>query len=48
MTGRPCGSKDFVMRLEEELDRILQPQKSGRKPKPADVPDPTEDLFAGF
>jgi len=48
MTGRPCGSKDFIMRLEEELDRILQPQKSGRKPKPADVPDPTEGLFAGF
>jgi len=48
MTGRPCGSKDFITRLEEELDRILQPQKTGRKPNQTTAIDHTDDLFAEF
>lgn len=48
MTGRPCGSKTFIERLEHDLDRILQPQKSGRKPKQTTEADLTDDLFANF
>jgi putative transposase len=33
-TGRPFGSKDFVAELEAKLERNLDPQKRGRKPKP--------------
>ena len=33
-TGRPLGSASFVQILEQKLDRILKPQKPGRKPKP--------------
>ena len=32
-TGRPLGSSSFVEQLEARLDRILTPQKPGRKPK---------------
>ncbi len=32
-TGRPLGSTSFVEQLEARLDRILTPQKPGRKPK---------------
>lgn len=32
-TGRPLGSKRFVSELEKDLDRVLQPQRPGRKPK---------------
>jgi putative transposase len=32
-TGRPFGSKDFVAELEAKLERNLEPQKRGRKPK---------------
>lgn len=44
-TGRPCGGEDFVTRLERELDRILRPQKVGRRPKAGTDLDPTADLF---
>ena len=30
-TGRPLGGEGFVSKLEDALDRILKPQKSGRK-----------------
>lgn len=30
-TGRPLGSEGFVSKLEDALDRILKPQKPGRK-----------------
>lgn len=33
-TGRPPGSDAFVQMLEQKLDRILAPQKPGRKAKP--------------
>lgn len=33
MTGRPCGSMEFIERLEGLLGRILKPKKPGRKPK---------------
>jgi putative transposase len=29
-TGRPLGSKKFVLRLEKILDRMLRPKKAGR------------------
>jgi putative transposase len=32
-TGRPLGSESFVQMLEQKLDRILAPQKPGRKAK---------------
>jgi putative transposase len=32
-TGRPLGSKQFIERLENQLDRILTPQKGGRPKK---------------
>lgn len=32
-TGRPCGSVQFVERLEKTLKRLLSPAKRGRKPK---------------
>jgi len=32
-TGRPCGDKPFIERLQDQLGRILQPQKRGPKPK---------------
>ncbi len=32
-TGRPCGSLQFIARLEAQLARTLLPQKRGRKPK---------------
>jgi putative transposase len=32
-TGRPCGDCDFVSRIEQILNRSLQRQKSGRKPR---------------
>jgi len=35
MTGRPCGSKEFVAHLESLLGRILHPRKRGPKPKQA-------------
>jgi len=31
-TGRPLGGANFVVKLERILDRILLPQKAGRKP----------------
>ncbi|MGI8905551.1 MAG: transposase [Candidatus Sumerlaeaceae bacterium] len=46
MTGRPCGSNDFITRLEGELQRILQPQPSGRKAKALADKDVTHDMFA--
>ena len=47
MTGRPCGGADFMERLEHELNRILRPQKVGRKRKtPEDAPQ-IPDLFGG-
>jgi len=33
-TGRPCGSPAFVEHLENLLNRVLSPQKRGRKTKP--------------
>ena len=47
MTGRPCGGSDFVARLERELNRILRPQKVGRKPKHSSSVENTPDLFGG-
>jgi putative transposase len=32
-TGRPLGSDSFVQNLEQKLNRILKPQKPGRKAK---------------
>lgn len=32
-TGRPCGSMEFMKRLESILGRIVSPQKPGPKPK---------------
>ena len=32
-TGRPLGSKNFVLKLEKILNRMLRPQKRGPKPK---------------
>ena len=29
-TGRPCGSAEFIQRLEVRLKRPLRPQKRGR------------------
>ena len=34
--GTSFGSKDFVTELEAKLERILDPQKRGRKPKHSD------------
>ena len=34
-TGRPFGGKDFVAELEAKMEQNLEPQKRGRKPKPA-------------
>jgi len=39
-TGRPCGSHAFVEQLEQLLQRVLRPNKRGRKAKPKDVRDP--------
>ena len=47
MTGRPCGSSDFISHLEARLSRILRPQKVGRKPK-CSSEQATEDLFGGI
>jgi putative transposase len=33
-TGRPLGGEAFLESLETSLDRVLGPQKRGRKPKP--------------
>jgi len=33
MTGRPCGSRDFVARLEALTNRVLHPRKPGPKPE---------------
>ena len=30
-TGRPMGSEQFITRLEEQLDRVLRPQRRGPK-----------------
>jgi len=35
-TGRPCGTTDFIRRVENMLGRPLLPQKPGRKPKDPD------------
>jgi putative transposase len=35
-TGRPCGTPDFVARLESALNRSLTPRKRGRKPRTQD------------
>ncbi|MCW8915283.1 MAG: transposase [Magnetovibrio sp.] len=32
-TGRPLGNKRFLDKLEDQLGRVLRPQKRGRKPK---------------
>ena len=32
-TGRPCGTVEFIRKLETLLGRLLLPQKAGRKPK---------------
>jgi hypothetical protein len=32
-TGRPCGSRTFVTKLEHILQRRIRPGKPGRKPK---------------
>ena len=32
-TGRPLGSRNFVLKLEKILNRMLRPQKRGPKPK---------------
>jgi len=34
-TGRPCGDDGFVLRLEELLQRALNPMPRGRPRKPA-------------
>ncbi|MCC6265042.1 MAG: transposase [Bryobacterales bacterium] len=34
--GRPFGGKDFATDLEAKLERVLEPQKRGRKPKHSD------------
>jgi putative transposase len=39
-TGRPLGSKEFILELESKLGRRLRPHKRGRKPK---VPRSEED-----
>lgn len=39
-TGRPLGSKEFILELEEKLGKRLRPHKRGRKPK---VPRPDDD-----
>lgn len=38
-TGRPCGDGAFVKRLEDDLDRLLAPQKRGPKPRSAETPE---------
>jgi len=43
-TGRPCGSPDFIRRLEALTDRILTPLKRGPKPKP-DNPEGQLELW---
>jgi hypothetical protein len=48
MAGRPCRSKDFVTRLEKELERSLQPQISGRKPKVSTESDPPMTYSRSF
>lgn len=45
-TGRPCGSGEFVRRLESQTGRTLAPQRRGRKPRAPAVEDPTPDLLA--
>jgi len=37
-TGRPCGSEDFIDKLERALGRTLRPAKPGPKPKPRSAP----------
>ena len=32
-SGRPLGGADFVMQIEQQLGRSLQPRKPGRKPR---------------
>jgi putative transposase len=39
-TGRPLGSKEFILGLEAKLGIRLRPHKRGRKPK---IPRPEED-----
>jgi putative transposase len=38
-TGRPLGSKEYILGLEETLGRRLRPHKRGRKPK---IPRPED------
>ena len=47
MTGRPCGGEDFIDRLEQQLNRILRPQKVGRKPKGTEESELVPDFFGG-
>jgi putative transposase len=42
-TGRPSGSDNFIDDLESRLERLLRPQKRGRKRKTADTA--ADDLF---
>ena len=35
-TGRPCGSENFLEQLEGLLNRVVRPQKAGRKRKMED------------
>jgi hypothetical protein len=43
-TGRPTGSREFVLDLERRLDRVLQLQKVNRKHRATD--NLNADLFA--
>jgi hypothetical protein len=43
-TGRPLGSNEFVTQLERLMQRRLQRQKRGRKPK---APQSAGELFSG-
>ncbi len=43
-TGRPSGAPEFVRRLENELNRLLRPQRRGRKPRVAPC-ELTPDFF---
>ncbi|MCX7013296.1 MAG: hypothetical protein NTW86_12210 [Candidatus Sumerlaeota bacterium] len=45
-TGRPCGSAEFVRRLEGRLARALAPQK--RCPKPRDPEEDPQEEFPGL
>lgn len=49
LTGRPCGSDDFVEALEASLGRGLRPAKRGRKPKEERTEIlPGPDMFEDF